>query len=103
MTAQRKFLHKEIVCVVFGALFLALGSPAEAQQAKKIHADRCPNCSAPLLGGVSIFYFKLPGDEIVPATVNEPTPLLGPVNAAEPINIPLPVAPTNRPVPSVTA
>jgi ABC transporter substrate binding protein len=25
-------------------------------------------------------YFKLPIDEIVPATVNEPTPLLGPVN-----------------------
>ena len=47
-------------------------------------------------------YFKLPGDEIVPATVNEPTPLLGPVNAAEPINVPLPVAPANRPVPSVT-
>jgi len=36
MTAQRKSAHKEIVCVVFGVLFLALGSPAEAQQAKKL-------------------------------------------------------------------
>jgi len=48
-------------------------------------------------------YFKLPGDEIVPVTVNEPTPLFGPVNTAEPINVPLPVAPANRPVPPVTA
>ena len=32
MTAQRKSGRKEIVCVVFGALLLALGSPAEAQQ-----------------------------------------------------------------------
>src|SRR5215471_6101775 len=36
MTAQRKSLHKEIVCVVFGTLLLALGSSAEAQQAGKI-------------------------------------------------------------------
>src|SRR5215470_2011746 len=36
MTAQRKSVHKEIVCVVFGALLLALGSPAEAQEAKKV-------------------------------------------------------------------
>src|SRR5499433_1362439 len=36
MTAQRMFAHKEIVCVVFGVLLLALGSPAEAQQAKKV-------------------------------------------------------------------
>src|SRR5215472_6099988 len=36
MTAQRKSVHKEIVCVVFGALLLALGSPAGAQQAGKI-------------------------------------------------------------------
>src|SRR5215813_14621336 len=36
MTAQRKSVHKEIVCVVFGALLLALGSLAEAQQAKKV-------------------------------------------------------------------
>src|SRR5262252_6888270 len=36
MTAQRKSAHKEIVCVVFGVLFLALGSPAEAQQTKKV-------------------------------------------------------------------
>jgi len=36
MTAQRKSAHKEIVCVVFGALLLALGSPVEAQQANKI-------------------------------------------------------------------
>jgi len=36
MTAQRKSMHKEIVCVVFGTLLLALGSPAEAQQAKKV-------------------------------------------------------------------
>ena len=35
MTAQRKSVHKEIVCVVFGALLLALGSPGEAQQASK--------------------------------------------------------------------
>src|SRR5262252_3851712 len=36
MTAQRKSVHKEIVCVVFGALLLALGSSADAQQTKKI-------------------------------------------------------------------
>src|SRR5215472_15507979 len=36
MTAHRKSVHKEIVCVVFGTLLLALGSQAEAQQAKKI-------------------------------------------------------------------
>src|SRR5262249_49445316 len=36
MTAQRKSLHKEIVCVVFGTLLLALGSPAEAQQQAKV-------------------------------------------------------------------
>ena len=36
MTALRKSAHKEIVCVVFGVLLLALGSPAEAQQAKKV-------------------------------------------------------------------
>src|SRR5215469_12730088 len=35
MTAQRKFLHKEIVCVVFGAVLLCVGSPAEAQQPEK--------------------------------------------------------------------
>ena len=35
MTAQRKSV-KEIVCVVFGALLLALGSPGAAQQPKKI-------------------------------------------------------------------
>src|SRR5499433_4155699 len=32
MTALRKSVHKEIVCVVFGALLLALGASAEAQQ-----------------------------------------------------------------------
>src|SRR5262249_52558201 len=37
MKAQRKSVRKEIVCVVFGVLLLALGSPAEAQQAKKVH------------------------------------------------------------------
>jgi hypothetical protein len=47
-------------------------------------------------------YFKLPVDEIMPVTVNEPTPPVALVNTAEPINIPLPVAPANRPVPSVT-
>jgi len=36
MTALRKSVHKEIVCVVFGVLLLALGSPAQAQQAQKI-------------------------------------------------------------------
>src|SRR5262249_41193066 len=36
MTAQRKPVHKEIVCVVFATLLLALGSPAEAQQPKKV-------------------------------------------------------------------
>src|SRR5215469_1884408 len=36
MIAQRKSVHKEIVCVVFGALLLALGSPARAQQPKKV-------------------------------------------------------------------
>jgi len=35
MTAQCKSVHKEIVCVVFGALLLALGSPVEAQQPAK--------------------------------------------------------------------
>src|SRR5215813_2281393 len=35
MTGQRKSVHKEIVCVVFGVL-LALGSPAKAQQTGKI-------------------------------------------------------------------
>jgi hypothetical protein len=50
-----------------------------------------------------IHYFKLPGDEIVPVTVNEPTPPVALVNTAEPINIPLPVAPANRPVPPVTS
>jgi putative tryptophan/tyrosine transport system substrate-binding protein len=35
MTAQRKSVHK-IICVLFGALLLALGSPAEAQQTKKV-------------------------------------------------------------------
>jgi hypothetical protein len=47
-------------------------------------------------------YFKLPGDEIVPATVNSPTPLFGPVNVADPLSDPLPVAPANRPVPPAT-
>src|SRR5215471_5102170 len=36
MTAQRKPAHKEIVCVVVGALLLALGFSVEAQQAKKV-------------------------------------------------------------------
>src|SRR5262249_38300132 len=36
MTAQRKSVRKEIVCVVFGVLLLAWGSLAEAQQPKKI-------------------------------------------------------------------
>ena len=36
MTAQRKSAHKEMVCVVFGVLLLALGSPGEAQQPKKV-------------------------------------------------------------------
>src|SRR5215470_14399393 len=36
MTAPRKSVHKEIVCVVFSALLLALGSPGEAQQPRKI-------------------------------------------------------------------
>src|SRR5215471_16617663 len=36
MTAQRKPAHKEIVCVVVGALLLALGFSAEAQQEKKV-------------------------------------------------------------------
>src|SRR5215469_5627429 len=36
LTAQRKSVLKEIVCVVFGALLLALGSSAEAQEPKKI-------------------------------------------------------------------
>jgi putative ABC transport system substrate-binding protein len=35
MTALRKSVQKEIVCVVF-AVLLALGSPAEAQQASKV-------------------------------------------------------------------
>ena len=36
MRAQRKSVHKKMVCVGFGALLLALGSPAGAQQAGKI-------------------------------------------------------------------
>jgi len=36
MRPQRKSVHKKIVCVVFGVLLLALGSPAQAQQAQKI-------------------------------------------------------------------
>src|SRR5262249_25081647 len=36
MTALRKSVHKEIVCILFGFLLLALGSPAESQQAKKV-------------------------------------------------------------------
>src|SRR5262250_232860 len=36
MTGQRKPEHKEIVCVLFGSLLLALGSPAHAQQPKKV-------------------------------------------------------------------
>src|SRR5262249_16797180 len=36
MTAQRKSVHREIVCVVFGALLLALGSPVQPQQPKKV-------------------------------------------------------------------
>ena len=36
MTAQRKSVHKEIVCVVFGVLLFALGSPAEAEQTGKV-------------------------------------------------------------------
>ena len=35
MTAQRKSVHKEIVCVVFGVLLLALESPGVAQQPEK--------------------------------------------------------------------
>ena len=34
MTAQRKPVHKEIVCVVFATLLLALGSPVQAQHAE---------------------------------------------------------------------
>ena len=34
MTAQRKSVHKEIVCVVFATLLLALGSPVQAQHAE---------------------------------------------------------------------
>src|SRR5215472_8025046 len=36
MTAQRRSLYKEIICVVFGGLLLALGSPGEAQQPGKV-------------------------------------------------------------------
>ena len=36
MTALRKSAHREIVCVVFGALLLAWGSLAEARQPKKV-------------------------------------------------------------------
>jgi len=36
MTAQRKPVHKAIVCVVFGVLLFVSGPPAEAQQAGKI-------------------------------------------------------------------
>ncbi len=52
-------------------------------------------------------YLALPGDEIVPISVNDPMPTLepgvapGPVNMAEPLNVPPPVAPSKRPVPPV--
>jgi putative ABC transport system substrate-binding protein len=36
MTAQRKPVHKKITCAAFGVLLLALGSQAQAEQAKKI-------------------------------------------------------------------
>src|SRR5262245_12969633 len=36
MTSQRKSTHRGITCAFFGALLLALGSPAEAQQPKKV-------------------------------------------------------------------
>ncbi len=36
MTAQRKSVRKEMMCVVLAALLLALGSPTEAQQARKV-------------------------------------------------------------------
>jgi len=36
MTAQRKSVHKEMVCVVFGVLLSALSFSAEAQQPKKV-------------------------------------------------------------------
>jgi putative tryptophan/tyrosine transport system substrate-binding protein len=50
MTAQQKPVHKKITCAVFGVLLLASGSPAEAQQGKKVprigflglSADRSP-------------------------------------------------------------
>ncbi len=44
-------------------------------------------------------YFERPGDEIVPAMVNEPTPVPGPVNMAVPSSDPPPVVPAKRPVP----
>lgn len=49
-----------------------------------------------------VYFFKLPGDEIVPSTENEPNPLLGPVKVADPVSEPLPIAPANRPLPPAT-
>ncbi len=46
-------------------------------------------------------YFKLPGDEIVPATAKQPMPSVSVRKRPDPPKTPLPVAPVNRPVPPV--
>ena len=48
-----------------------------------------------------VLYLR-PGEEIVPSKVNSPTPTVGPVKSAEPLTVPLPVAPEKRPVPPMT-
>src|SRR5262245_11728660 len=58
MTAQRKSVHKEVVCVVFGALLLALGVSGEAQQTKKVFRLGYLSSADPVTDSANIEAFR---------------------------------------------
>jgi len=58
MTALQKSAHREIVCVVFGALLLAWGSLAEAQQTKKVPRIGWLSANSPSSGRESVEGFR---------------------------------------------
>ena len=69
------------------------------------HFSKRRDEASPSVGSIRRHFdvqWPLPGDEIVPSSVNSPTPLFGPVNCADPVSAPCPVEPVNRPVPPTT-
>src|SRR5215813_11992862 len=58
MTAQRKPVHKEMVCVVFGVLLLALSFSAEAQQTKKVFRLGYLSSADPVTDSVHVEVFR---------------------------------------------